>query len=293
MDPYEILGLTYPSTKEEIRARYLELAKKHHPDKHQHLPKEEIDVHEREFKRINLAYELLTKKEFASTTKKEWRGLWETLNLGELFSNPEMLRNMGDLLRNVMNIASEYKKQKASEHHITVEVSLEDVYTRKEKKLRLFLKGISDPVFITIDCGCYPSFLHTHITPDERTVFIYLTFQLIPHEIFALDTLLETNDIYMTLEIPLHEYFQGCSRTIDYLDHTSFPITIPPCPQDPIEFPEKGLYGKGKFIVFVKTILPGKEAWDRFDSKKREKLQRYLKLISNAPHSGVPEMKSI
>jgi len=75
MDPYEILGLNYPCTKEEIKARYRELARKHHPDKHQHLSKEEIDAHEQEFKKINLAYELLTKKEFEYTTKNEWKGI--------------------------------------------------------------------------------------------------------------------------------------------------------------------------------------------------------------------------
>ena len=293
MDPYEILGLKYPSTKEEIRARYLELAKKHHPDKHQHLPKEELDVHEKEFKKINLAYELLTKKEFASTTKNEWRGMWENMNIGDLFSNPEMLRNMGDILRNVMNIASEYKKQKATEHHITVEVTMEEVYNRKEKKLRLFLKGVQEPIFITIDGGCYPSFLQTHITPEGRTMFIYLTFELIPHELYTLDTLLDTNDIYCTLDVPLYEYFQGSSRTLEYLDHTPLIITIPPCQQDPIEFPHKGLHGKGKLVVFLKIVLPGKEALEGLDIRKREKLQRYLKLISNAPHSGVQDLKSI
>lgn len=293
MDPYEILGLNYPCTKEEIKARYRELARKHHPDKHQHLSKDEIDAHEQEFKKINLAYELLTKKEFEYTTKNEWKGIWENLNVSDIFSNPELLRNMGDILKNVVNIAKEYKKQKATDHHITVEVSLEDVFHRREKKLRLFLKGITDPVFIYIDCGCYPSFLYTHITPDERTRFIHISFQLQPDERYSLDTVFETKDIFCHLELTLLEYMFGCTKTLEYLDQTQLQIPIDPCCLDTMEIPQKGLYGQGKLIIIPKVLLPKKDDLERLDDSKKEKLQRYLKVISNAPHSGHSEMKSI
>lgn len=293
MDPYEILGLNYPCSKEEIKARYYELAKKHHPDKHQHLSNEEISVHEQEFKKINLAYELLTKKEFEYTTKKEWKGIWENMNVSDLFSNPELLRNMGDILKNVMNVAQEYKKQKATEHNVTVDVTLEDVFHRKEKKLRLFLKGIIEPVFIHIDCGCYPSFLCTHITPDERTRFIHVTFQLIPHDIYSLDSVFDTKDILCNLELNLYEYMYGCEKTLDYLDKTQLKIPIDKCCLDTIEIPHKGLHGQGKLLIFPKVSLPTKEGIEQLNEYKKEKLQRYLKVISDAPHSGHLEMKSI
>jgi DnaJ-class molecular chaperone len=283
MDPYEILGLSYPCSKEEIKTKYHELARKHHPDKHQHLSKEEIACHEQEFKKINVAYELLTKKEFEYTTKSDWQGIWKNL---DFFTHPDLLKNMGDIIKNVIDITREYKKNKATEHHIIVDVTLEEIHLQREKKLRLFLKNVADPVFVTIDCGCYPSFLYTHITSEGRTLFIYITYQLLEHELFRIDPCLHTKDVYADIDITLYEYIMGCKKTITYLDKTTLEIEIPACSVEEISLPGKGLYGKGDLKVLPMVVLPRKEDIYSLDSKKLEKLQKYLKTLSNAPHSG-------
>lgn len=277
MDPYHILGLTYPSTKEEIRSRYLELAKKHHPDKLNHLPEDEKKVHEETFKKITVAYELLNKQEFHNTSHGEWKGMWSYME--NFMNDPNMLRNMGDLLKNVVDIAREYKKQKGSEHHIKVEVSLEEVHLRKEKKLRLFLKNIQEPVFINVDCGCYPSFLYTYITPNDKTLFIHLDFVLKNHDTYVLDDLFETYDLVTEVNITLYDYFIGGQKSLTYLDGSLIHYTFPPYCLEPILIEKKGLYEKGTLRILLKVCVPTKEEILKVDLKTIEKITKYLKQL--------------
>ena len=59
MNPYEVLGVSPNATQEEIRAAYIKLVKKYHPDRYQDsaLKKQAED----RMKRINAAYDMLTK----------------------------------------------------------------------------------------------------------------------------------------------------------------------------------------------------------------------------------------
>lgn len=60
MNPYKVLGVSENATKEEIRAAYLTLVKKYHPDKYTDTPLKELAGEK--IKEINQAYEMLTKK---------------------------------------------------------------------------------------------------------------------------------------------------------------------------------------------------------------------------------------
>lgn len=60
MDPYEVLGVSPSASPEEIRSAYMALVKKYHPDRYQdsNLKKQAED----KMKKINAAYDMLTKK---------------------------------------------------------------------------------------------------------------------------------------------------------------------------------------------------------------------------------------
>ncbi len=60
MNPYKVLGVSEDATQEEIRAAYLSLVKKYHPDKYTDNPLKELA--NEKLKEINEAYEQLTKK---------------------------------------------------------------------------------------------------------------------------------------------------------------------------------------------------------------------------------------
>lgn len=70
MNPYEVLGITPSATPQEIREAYLALAKKYHPDRYQDsaLKKQAED----KMKRINAAYDILTKQQpkYTQTTSQ-------------------------------------------------------------------------------------------------------------------------------------------------------------------------------------------------------------------------------
>lgn len=71
MNPYEVLGVSPNATQEEIRAAYIKLVKKYHPDRYQDsaLKKQAED----RMKRINAAYDMLTKNrdEFEASTGRQ------------------------------------------------------------------------------------------------------------------------------------------------------------------------------------------------------------------------------
>lgn len=60
MNPYKVLGVSETATQEEIRAAYLTLVKKYHPDKYTDEKLKERAGEK--LKEINQAYEMLTKK---------------------------------------------------------------------------------------------------------------------------------------------------------------------------------------------------------------------------------------
>ncbi|HAX40368.1 MAG TPA: molecular chaperone DnaJ, partial [Clostridiales bacterium] len=64
MNPYKVLGVRESASQEEIRAAYLELVKKYHPDKYADNPLKELAGEK--LKEINQAYEMLSKRQTAS-----------------------------------------------------------------------------------------------------------------------------------------------------------------------------------------------------------------------------------
>lgn len=65
MNPYKVLGVSETASQEEIRAAYLELVKKYHPDRYVDNPLKELASEK--LKEINEAYETLNKKTSSSS----------------------------------------------------------------------------------------------------------------------------------------------------------------------------------------------------------------------------------
>ncbi len=58
-NPYEILGISYGATQEEITSAYRQMAKQYHPDRVAHLGPEFQSLAEERMKEINAAYQTL------------------------------------------------------------------------------------------------------------------------------------------------------------------------------------------------------------------------------------------
>lgn len=88
MNPYKVLGVSENASQEEIRAAYLELVKKYHPDKYTDNPLK--DLAGEKLKEINQAYEMLTKKQTAGNGgyNASSSGTYGSYNTGNSYSRP-------------------------------------------------------------------------------------------------------------------------------------------------------------------------------------------------------------
>ena len=66
INPYKVLGVNEGASQEEIRAAYLKLVKKYHPDKY--IDSDLKELANEKLVEVNEAYEMLTKKTSSSSS---------------------------------------------------------------------------------------------------------------------------------------------------------------------------------------------------------------------------------
>ena len=100
-DPYEVLGVPRDASKEQIKARYRELAKKYHPDNYIDSPL--ADVANEKMQEINEAYDAIVAGNADSFHSSNTKGAYthnnyqqvrELMNLGKLDMAEQLLENM-------------------------------------------------------------------------------------------------------------------------------------------------------------------------------------------------------
>lgn len=97
-NPYKVLDVGEGASQEEIRAAYLKLVKKYHPDKYTDTDLKELA--NEKLKEVNEAYELLTKKGSSSSAHKTGSDTYDSYSgsysgTGSSYSGP----NAGDFSR--------------------------------------------------------------------------------------------------------------------------------------------------------------------------------------------------
>lgn len=251
-DPWHILGLQRGASAAEVRARYKELAREHHPDKLSHLSAAERQRHEEIFKEISVAYRFIAEGGGAHAAGSPgWESLWQQVEA--MFQRPDVWETMGVLLKDA---AAAYAARKAAasaassapppptahpddgfttassggssecdlnySHMFELAVSLEDIHANKPKRLRLFLKGQDDPVYVKVFCGSYPEF-RTFV--GDHHIIVSLLAQ--PHPLFRTDTVFGTGNLYTEVHISWAEYLTGATRRLVYLDGSEKEVPIP------------------------------------------------------------------
>lgn len=86
MNPYKVLEVSENATQEEIRAAYLSLVKKYHPDKYTDTPLKELA--NEKLKEINEAYEILTKKSNSASSSTRSQSWGSYSGSGSAYSGP-------------------------------------------------------------------------------------------------------------------------------------------------------------------------------------------------------------
>ena len=267
-DAYKELGLKSGVSFLDVRSKYIELAKKHHPDRLTGKSQEEISENEEKFKRITNAYQKIIKQDQGQDSfdydSEEWLNkIWI------FFKDPEVWDNIKDIIDKI--------SKKEDKHIITVKVTLEEIHNKKIKKLRLFLKNIKDPVFCELDCSRYPGYLYSY----SNTLDIQFYMNIKNHDIFRYDDIINTWDLYTIVKISWYDYINGLKLNIKYLDYSDMEIVIHPFPDFTKTIIEKGkgLCEKGDLYICYEMTNICKNKWNLLDENKKNIFLNALKSL--------------
>lgn len=252
--PYDVLGLPAGAALGEVKARYRALARAHHPDKLHGLSEEERRAHEEKFKEITAAYHVIIGGGTGSgegAAGKGWQDIWRRVQA--MLAN----RDLWDALRGAV--------QKTRTHVVELDVTLEDIYHNRARKLRLILNGIAEPVYVTAYCGNYPQVDIPYvprdaIDPIPHTVRIVL--RDVEHPVYTISELLGTLDLYTSVSLSWAEYIRGVRRELIGLDGGIVTVEVPPfCQEKFFTMPGLGIRG-GSLYVSVVVRRPVSDEWN-------------------------------
>jgi DnaJ-class molecular chaperone len=302
-DPYIILGLPRTATFEQIRTKYKQLAKQHHPDKWSTIDSnsDEFRYHEEEFKKITVAYHLLEQGKinsdsmgceddkggfYRTRSKEDWNDIWKKME--DLLKKKNILGHLSTLFKATVE---EVGKSKISEHHFTVPVTLEEITARKKKKIRLFLKEDPEPFYVTIPCDQYPKY-ETAIVKKGITMQMVLHMKALPHELYEVDEIIEGElDLFHTLRMNLVDYFNGKTFQWKHLDGRMIEVDIPPlCGKSQGYLWKKmehyGLLGKGSLFITLEWDLPSQKDWVKLKTLEQDNFLNALNKLHKNEEEG-------
>lgn len=272
-DPYTILGVSKSASLEEIKTKYKNLARLHHPDKLGHLPNAEKEEHEQYFKKVTVAYRFLIDHHSESGgcdsayDPKSWYETWSKLD--ERMQSEDIMATMSSFFKSsIFDAAKKFSEMKkaaaASEgatapegnevHVVKLQVTLEEIHMHKRRKVRLFLKHEPVPVCVSVDCGKYPVCDLICNTDDDRELHIQVELDPIPHDIYCNMEFDNIFDLFCETTIDLHEYFVGTTRNLQYVDGSILCVNIPPMPDlyRYVVIERHGLQSRGDLHVNVR-----------------------------------------
>lgn len=253
MNPYEVLGLRDGATFEEVRSTYKKLAKQNHPDRHHHLSADDRAQKEEYFKKVTVAYHLIVDsldKDDGDQPTYNWTSMKEVL------------------MNTFVDVATKYLTRK--DHHITVPISLQDIYTKKRKKLQIFLKGVKEPVFLHIVCDRLDMKMDV-LSNDGEVHQIHIHLDIQDHDLFYMNG----DDIIAHVLLDWGEYLAGKTIHCTFLDGAMYDIIIDPF--SPIG--ETVMHPSGKFKVCADIACPSEHQWLQLDESDRTTILNILKKI--------------
>jgi hypothetical protein len=280
MNPYDILELPHDTPFSEVRVKYFKIARAHHPDKFVGTDEEKRE-NEEYFKKVTVAYRKIETGDMGdfSYTNEDIRSVWSTVE--QFFNKPELWQSMKNIIKDTLKDVATKTLHKF--HNVTVPLKLEEIYQEKNKKLRLFLTGVDEPVFLDVNAANFPYKIKKCATLENGCeAEITIHFKTKKHKIYRYDDLFESNDLYCDVTITLAEYILGKRHAIEFLDGSEVIVNILPFTdvKNPILIENKGLRkDKGNMYVFVNVDLPDKKLWNMQNADFKEKLLFSLNAI--------------
>jgi len=170
-------------------------------------------------------------------------------------------------------------------HNIYLPVTYRDLHKKSKKKLRLLLKGVSDPVFLNINCKKdYPCVTRQYIDDSGQEHEIIIKMNLdnsisdICQDYSHIINDDGTIDLVKNINVTWIEYLEGCKKQIEYIDAGHLDITIYPFDLNNIVMKGKGIFG-GKLIIYLNIINIQEKEWKNLDERHKKKMIEILKMI--------------
>jgi DnaJ-class molecular chaperone len=321
-------------TKEDIKDIYKKIALECHPDKLTNV----MDVKEKnkkidKFKKACVGY----KKAFEDFEKYgELKPVYNTVfdnddiissydsdinfwdNIYEsYFNDTDAIKTTFLNFANIFLMKGMKNKQyynpstKIIKHSIILPVNYYDLYTNKNKKIRILLKGVKKPFNFSILCKKeYPYFTRQYIdnfgieheieikmmisnkkdikvnsenyeksssdSDDSEYDLDYDKYKLNNKKVEYKHRIINDKvDLFIDMFINLKDYLVGANKLIKYIDGNYITIEIPPFNLNKIILINKGLLG-GNLIVNITLLNISKIKWDNIDIEKKEVFLNYI-----------------
>ncbi len=273
--PYEILGISPTDSLDVLKARYKELARLNHPDKLHGLCEEERRDRENYFKKVTVAYHTIwahkSQSTYANTNTnttteqnpvderpdfmRQWHRIYESMS---------KVTDWTTIFKNTLHdVASMLKR-----HHIQVPVRLIEIHEQRQKRVRIFLKDVEEPIFVHVDCARFP-FGFTSAYVDRQGFHHSIRIELFVDEKDVDRWLGDDHHVHENVYITWSEYIQGVDKCITSFHGQEVHITIPPFPGEDYETNISGMGVQGRdWIVHILCRAPTKQEW----SDERHKL---------------------
>jgi hypothetical protein len=175
-NPYDVLNLPINSSIEEVKRTYKKIALKSHPDKLNTITDTaEKNKKIKEFIDATNAYNSIINgdvSEFKFNFDNE-----EDYNYDDWIKTFNDIKNstlLRDIIKSFINL-----KPKIRKHNINVDITYHNYFSNNKKKLRLFLKGLIEPVFINLDCKKYPIHIINYFDNNDNEHEITINMNLI------------------------------------------------------------------------------------------------------------------
>ena len=277
-NPYSVLGVAQNATLLEVRQRYIELAKLHHPDKLKGVSEEERRHHEEVFKKVSNAYQRIQMSQGDgvggnSEETYHWREVWASVE--------SMLRDFF--------VPVETKPVTKTIHSFRMNVTLEEVHCRKVKKLEMILRDEKAPLYVKVNCGDFP---YVEVEDAGHTYQLHMVLQ--PHPHFTLDAKMH---LHYTHSMLLSDYIKGQTVRLTGLDGEEMEVSVTPfCNlKDPMVISKRGLKDEGDLYIHLELRPPRWEAWTKMSDEEQESALFSLYQINALfdMNPGVPKPKTI
>ena len=283
-NPYKILGIPVGTSIEEVKKVYKSIDLKSHPDKLNNIS----DINERnikikEFVDATNAYNKILKGDIDDYNFIDEEFDFE--NYKFTFEDWEETINsirQSDLFKDVVSMIMKFKS-KVKKHNINVDIKYSDYFSNNKKKLRLFLKGIEEPVYINLDCKKYPSCIINYFDDNDNEHEINIKMDLI-NDVKINNGFYHYEDdellnIYYDIQISTVDYLIGDIREIIFINKEKLEIKIEPFAKE-LEIKGYGINNGNLIIKFVYNPI-NKENWYKLTDADRNEMVRILMKIKN------------